>query len=134
MIIEITIEGKPIAKKRPRFVRRGKFVSAYNEQETEEGRWLWEALPQVGNKKFEGPVKMECDFIMPIPKSTSIKKRVAMITGKTSHTKKPDLDNCLKFVKDCLNGHAWIDDAQVVEVTAKKYYGTDPMTVIKIYG
>jgi Holliday junction resolvase RusA-like endonuclease len=31
----ITIPGKPIAKKRPRFARRGKFVTTYNDQQTE---------------------------------------------------------------------------------------------------
>jgi phage terminase large subunit GpA-like protein len=39
MMINITIPGPPIAKKRPKFARRGKFVTTYNPQDSEEGRW-----------------------------------------------------------------------------------------------
>lgn len=56
-----------------------------------------------------------------------------MIDGEIKHTKKPDLDNLIKFTKDCLNGVAWHDDSQVVEYGAmKKVYGDEPMTRILI--
>ena len=131
--MEILIRGVPIAKKRPRFVRRGKFVGAYNCQETEEGRWILEAKGQV-TTCFEGPVIMLCDFVMPIPKSLR-KRDVALAeAGQYYHTKKPDLDNLIKFVKDCLNGLAWRDDSQVIKLNAVKRYGRDPMTAIDLHG
>ena len=115
---EIIIWGKPIAKKRPRFARRGKFVVTYNCQETEEGRWLWEAKHQIKHKAEKGKaVALKCWFIFDFPKSMSKKKRAEAV-----HTKKPDLDNLVKFVKDCLNGIAWHDDSQVVSLVAKKMY------------
>ena len=132
--MQIVIQGKPIAKKRPRFVRRGKFVGTYNAQETEEGRWILEAKSQVSQCYMEGPVIANMEFIMPMPKSLR-KRDVALVeAGRYYHTKKPDLDNMVKFVKDCLNGLAWRDDSQVVKLTATKRYGRDPGTVIELRG
>lgn len=127
--MNIIIQGAPIAKKRPRFVRRGKFVGTYNPQETEEGRWLLEAKGQVA-EKLEGPIEMIINFFMPIPKSTSKKKTNEMASGLIDHIKKPDLDNLIKFAKDCLNGVAWRDDSQVVAIRAIKKYSREPRTEI----
>jgi len=134
MEIQITIPGKPIAKKRPRFVRRGKFVGAYNSQETEEGRWILEAKSQISHKWEDGPVIAFMVFLMPIP--TSLRGRdIALIdAGKYYHVKKPDLDNLIKFAKDCLNGIAWRDDSQVIKITSLKQYSRDPRTVIRLRG
>lgn len=134
MNIEIVVKGKPIAKKRPRFFLRGKHIAACNPQETEESRWLWEAKSQIAWIFKEGPVIADMRFTMPIPKSLR-KRDVALVdAGKYYHTKKPDLDNLVKFVKDCLNGVAWKDDSQVVKLTAVKVYGREPETRITLIG
>jgi Holliday junction resolvase RusA-like endonuclease len=123
----ITIPGKPIAKKRPRFARRGKFVVTYNDQQTEEGKWILTARSQIKEAIPEGvPVTLHCQFFMPIPKSTPKKKIMH------EHTKKPDLDNLVKFVKDCLNGELWHDDGQVSCLYAEKIYDHEPRTVIMV--
>ena len=47
--------------------------------------------------------------------------------------KKPDLDNCVKFVLDCLSrGLFWQDDCQVVGIYASKYYRQNPCTYVSI--
>ena len=123
--MKIIIQGSPIAKKRPRFVRRGKFVATYNPQETEEGRWLWEAKQQLPEKLIQGPVRMECNFIFARPKShfgTGRNAGKLKPSAPRHHVQKPDADNLLKWVKDCLNGEAYKDDCQVVEVTGKKWW------------
>ncbi len=132
-MIKLSIPGKPIAKKRPRFVSRGKFHKAYNDQETEEGRFLFDVKQQYKGPPLEGPIHLCCWFEMYIPKSTSKKKQVKMATGQVEHTKRPDLDNLIKFVKDCLNGTAWKDDSQVVSIQAGKRYSETPQTVILIH-
>lgn len=126
--LSITIPGPPIAKKRPRFVRRGKFVSAYNPQETEEGRWLWDATLQLGPDFgiIMVPLELSLSFHMPIPASMSKKARAVAIY----HTKKPDVDNCVKFVLDCLNGVLYRDDCLIYKIEAVKLYSHDPRTVI----
>jgi len=130
--IKLVIPGKPIAKKRPRFARRGNFVITYNEQQTEEGKWVLTARSQMDGRRFEGPVELHVFFEMPIPKSTSQKKRLLMERGDICHTRRPDLDNCIKFIKDCLNGEAWADDSQIVNINATKVYGAEPKTTIVI--
>jgi len=65
---------------------------------------------------------------MPIPKGTSKKKRAEMIY----HTKRPDLDNLVKFVKDCMNGIVWHDDSLVAELHAGKLYDENPRTAITV--
>lgn len=134
--LKLIIPGNPIAKKRPRFFRRGNFTGTYNPQETEEGRFMWEVKNQLP-KDFmlieQGtPLILKCDFFFAVPKSVSKKKREAMILDEIKHTKKPDLDNCIKFVKDCLNSLVWHDDSQVVMVVARKEYNALPLTEITI--
>jgi Holliday junction resolvase RusA-like endonuclease len=127
--VTITIPGKPIAKKRPRFARRGKFVAIYSDQHTEEGKWILTAREQIKERIPEGvPIILRCLFYMPFPKGMSKKKREAAVY----HTKKPDLDNLVKFVKDCLNGELWHDDGQVAELYAGKIYNAIPRTYITV--
>jgi len=132
--LTITITGKPIAKKRPRFARRGKFVTTYNCQETEEGRFMFSIMAQLpeGWQPIQGPVRLEALFMMPIPSSVSNKKRLDMALGNIRHTKKPDVDNCAKFLKDCCNGILWRDDSQVYSLYATKFYAETPGTTITI--
>ena len=133
-VLTITITGPPIAKKRPRFARRGKFVQTYNPQETEEGRWLWEAKQHFphGFEPHTGPIIVSMAFFMPVPKSISKKQRKAMLDAFFPHTKKPDLDNLVKFAKDALNGTAWADDSQVYDLRAYKCYDELPRTEITL--
>ncbi len=56
-------------------------------------------------------------------KNTSKKQRERMLNGEIFPTKKPDIDNIVKAVLDALNGLAYKDDTQVVQVTANKVYG-----------
>jgi Holliday junction resolvase RusA-like endonuclease len=134
----ITIPGKPIAKARPRFVRKGNFVDTYNCQETEEGRFLWECKRQLMAIGWltpieKGiPVELLLRFYFPIPKNEKrLLKRVQ--TGElVFHVKKPDLDNCIKFILDCFNDFVMSDDSQVVRISALKYYALEPRTGITV--
>ena len=132
-MITLKIPGKPIAKKRPRFYRRGKFVGTYNDQQTEEGRFILLAREQYSDELIVGPIDLWVRFYMPIPKSTPKKNIESMKLGLIRHTKRPDLDNLLKFLKDCLNGIIWKDDSQICRIEAVKCYGEDPMTEVRIW-
>ncbi|MDI9559696.1 MAG: RusA family crossover junction endodeoxyribonuclease, partial [Pseudomonadota bacterium] len=61
---------------------------------------------------------LECEFIFARPKT--LPKKVV------DHTKKPDLDNLLKALKDAMTGIVWHDDAQIVSLSARKDYGDVP--------
>ena len=44
-----------------------------------------------------------------------------------------DIDNLVKFVMDALNGKAFIDDKQVVALSASKMYTSDtPRTIVRL--
>ncbi len=139
--IIVSIPGTPIAKKRPRFARKGKFVQTYSDQETEEGKWLSLFMASLDRATISDrpiikkgiPVILSCNFVMPVISSMS-KRTVREIEAgrEILHVKKPDCDNCLKFVKDCLNSIAWADDSQVAKVEAKKFYGVEARTEITI--
>ena len=131
-MIAIAIPGKPIAKHRPRFARRGKHVVTYNDQKSEEDRAFLLVLEQFTGEIITGPVDLWLKFFMPIPKATSKKNRASMNLGLIRHTKRPDLDNLVKFYMDVLNGF-WKDDCQVTRLEAVKLYGENPRTEIRIF-
>ena len=133
--MKITIPGKPIAKRRPRFARHGKFVRTYNDQETEEGRFLFEAKQQIDKPPMEGPLAVSCRFFMPRPKShygTGRNAGKLKASAPDHHIIKPDIDNLKKFVLDCLNGVAWKDDCQVIKASLMKGFSENPRTEIEI--
>ena len=138
-MITLIIPGKPIAKKRPRFVTRDRRglplpnVKTINIQETEEGKFLFHVYKQWKKPPIEGAIILSVKFLMPIPASESKKNIKFMTTGEIKHIKKPDLDNLLKFTKDCLNGVVWKDDAQVFSIIAEKRYDPNPKTIISIF-
>ena len=133
--ITIVIHGKPIAKKRPRFARRGKYVATINDQETEEGKFFLEARHKYDGNPLQGALSLSVSFRMPRPKAhygTGKNSSKLKLSAPRHHTKKPDLDNLVKFVKDCLNNLAWEDDCQVVRLEAEKVYDDTPKTIIQI--
>ncbi len=123
--------GNPIAKKRPRFFRSGNFTGTNNPQQTEEGRWLLAATGKIAeriSKPIDTSIDMSIRFVMPIPSSWSKKKKA----NPDPHTKKPDIDNCIKFCLDCLNGYLYVDDKQITSISATKEYGDFPVTIINV--
>jgi Holliday junction resolvase RusA-like endonuclease len=131
-IMKLTIHGNPIPKKRPRFARMGKFVKTYNPQKKEVDAVRLAMKAQWKGKPLTEAVSVRLVFIMPIPKSTTKKKLREILAGEVTHIKKPDLDNLVKFYFDCLNKIVWVDDSQVTEIQACKFYGETPLTMISV--
>jgi len=48
-------------------------------------------------------------------------------------SKRPDLDNLGKAVKDALQSVCYRDDAQIVNVTMDKHFGDKPGVVVAIW-
>lgn len=131
----ILIEGTPIAKGRPRFARRGNFVSTYTPKKTADYASLVEAealVSMAGSKPMEGALSCRIDCYMPIPKSTSKNDTQKMLSGHIHHTKKPDADNIAKNALDPLNKIVFNDDAQIVKLTITKQYSDFPRMEITI--
>lgn len=129
------VPGEPVAKGRARaFVRRG-VIAHYTPDKTARYENLVKLSAKNatnGAKPLEGPLSLRCTFWLPVPMSYSKKRREACLNGSERHCKKPDIDNLLKSVKDGCNGVAWVDDCQVVEVSAFKKYGETPGVDVEI--
>ena len=67
-------------------------------------------------------VGITVDAYFQIPKSYTKGKRLACEHNINRPDKKPDIDNILKIVLDGLNGVAYADDKQVIEVRCRKFY------------
>ena len=87
-------------------------------------------IDDLSIKKFTNPIYVETVFYMPIPKSFSIKKR-NLLNG-TFCDVGGDMDNLLKALWDNLNGHAYVDDKQIVWSQEKKIYSFEPRIEILI--
>lgn len=78
---------------------------------------------EISGVTFEDePVAAVLDVYYEIPKSTTKKNCALMLLNKLLPTKKPDVDNIAKIVLDSLNGIAYRDDVQVVQLQVNKYY------------
>ena len=119
--IKFVVMGTPVAKGRPRMTKYG---HAFTPQKTKD----YEALvvesykSQVKNGYTEEPIEIDLLFCFEIPKSYSKKRRLDIQSGKEKYTKKPDIDNLIKSILDGLNGVAFKDDNQVINITASKVY------------
>ena len=101
-VYSITIPGRPVPKGRPRLGVRGKKAYVYTPPKTKEYENLvgWVARC-AGCKPLNGPI--------------AVKLRL-FIRGRSG-----DVDNYSKSILDGLNGVAYEDDDQVVELQVRKY-------------
>jgi len=82
------------------------------------------ANPHVPAKPIEGPIRMTLTFVMKRPVALNAKK---FPTGRIPADKRPDTDNLCKCTTDALLGF-WVDDAQITELNASKWYAAKAET------
>lgn len=129
-MIILTIYGDPIPWKRPGLNKRTGAV--YDQQAKEKEQCRWQISAQKPTKPYPTPLEVNVVFYMKIPVSTSKAKTQQMLQGKINHMIKPDVDNCCKYILDCMTGLIYEDDAQIVKLTATKLYTDAPRTVVHI--
>lgn len=125
------IPGKIQAKQRPRF--NGKFAYTPANTVTYEN-WIKACYLRFNDDKelLNGALRVEIEAFFEIPHSTSLKNQLKMIHDEILPSIKPDADNIAKSILDALNGIAFKDDKQVVELLVKKHYSTEPKAVVTI--
>lgn len=139
-MIIIKVEGEIVGKGRPRFARRGSFVSTYTPAKTTNYENLVRLLYNEQNKdntsknKYfdKEPLKLTINAYFDIPLSFSKKKAKQALNGEIYPTKKPDFDNIAKIITDALNKVAYSDDTQIVTCTINKKYSETPFVEIII--
>ena len=121
--VKFTIPGEPVAQGRPRFSTHGGFARAYDPKKSRDGKSVVKlcARDAVEESKLieplSGPLVMKVQFGIPLPKS-AYRKRTPV--ARSWRTKKPDLDNLLKLVKDACSGIIYLDDNQISRIVAEK--------------
>lgn len=125
----LTISGEPVGKGRPRFYG-GHAVTPPKTREYEER--IRELFIYSHLKMIEGPVSVEVLAYYKIPKSATKGRKENMRSGKEKPTIKPDIDNVVKAICDALNGYAYEDDKQIVQLSAMKGYADEPKVIVQI--
>ena len=131
---QFKIPGKVQAKQRPRFSKSGivytpketrvyeNFVRACYSDYANQYKW----------EPYDGQLRAEVEVFIQVPKSDSKLKKQAKIIGEIRPTIKPDCDNLAKSILDSLNGLAYQDDRQIIELSVKKFYAEQSEVKVKL--
>lgn len=113
--MKFEVPGEPVPKARPRFTLKAGRARVYTPGRTE---------------AFEKRVRFFALAAKVRPTKEQVVLSVAFYLGSR---RRVDLDNLVKGVKDALNGAAWNDDSQVVQLFASKQVDkANPRCVVTI--
>ena len=121
---KVYIKIRPKAAPRPRVTKNG----TYNPKAYTDYKRIIALVSRGKFEKKDTAIAMHIDFFFKIPKSWSKAKKADI----PHHISKPDVDNLIKSIKDALNGIAYKDDSQVVQVFARKQYADEDGVLIQI--
>ena len=130
--VVVILPGVPVPKGRPRFDPRTS--RAYTPEATRsfEQMLAWAARAAMrGRAPLQGALEVTVWVRLPVPESASKTFREKALLGLELPAKRPDADNFGKTI-DALNGVAWKDDGQAVDLLIRKRYSADPALVIEI--
>jgi len=117
--VKFTIQGVPRGKGRHRTTKTGHTYTDLKTSEYEKMvKWIFKTTCK--EPMFLAHVPLTCEIIAYFQRPKSKTK-----CNINYPTKKPDCDNIEKIICDALNGLAYHDDSQIVEITTKKRWTTD---------
>ena len=125
------IPGNPVPLPRQRFTKAGRSYKPSKYLKVAQYHRVMLRCAHLG-PPVEGPVRVIVDFFHARPQRLKRKKDPAHAVRKPT---RPDIDNLVKHVFDCMNDIVFFDDAQVVHLTASDNYcakGEQPYTTITI--
>lgn len=115
---KIIVDGRPKTKKNTWFTSRGKGKGHAFRPPTGARSFetkISKKAAETFDKPLSGPIRLKVKFLFHRPKRLK--------DGPEEYApKRPDITNIIKAIEDGLNGVAFLDDAQVVSMTAEKYY------------
>jgi Holliday junction resolvase RusA-like endonuclease len=123
------VPGRPYGKGRPRFAQGRTYTPRETVVAEQAIRGAWEHAGAI--RLPDGPVRLEITLGVVRPRS-HFKKDGSTSTEGRRHPwparQKPDVDNALKLIMDSLNGRAYADDVQVVDVHVMRVWADAPFT------
>lgn len=116
LIVDVTIEGEPVSKERPRKGKRGRVYTPSRTRASESALgWSIKLAHPTLREDAHGEFKIEAFFLV-------------------GDYRRRDQDNMLKLVMDTCNGIVWADDSQVYDDNCEIVRGVPrPATVIRIW-
>lgn len=137
-MIKFTYKGEAVGKGRPRVSRRGNYVHTYTPEKTRNFEDAIRFEFMAGNCEtmpvYDREVSLKANILIgvSIPKSYPKYKQALCRCRMIAPNKKPDIDNILKSIFDALNGYAFADDVQIVQIFAEKVYADEPFVEVTI--
>lgn len=134
----VVIPGRPVPQPRPQVCRRGGFVRTYTPDNGIVAYRQAVALmvrSALAGQKHLGPVELTIRLELTRPPShwSVTKKRGRVLKSSApGWVVDADCSNYLKGIEDCLNGIAWDDDVQIVDLHVSKRYAEHDRTIITV--
>lgn len=135
-MVKLVFNIEPQSQLRPRaaYNTRSRRIVVYDPKQTHEYK---QRLRQLAQSQYTQPalttaLKVDVSFFRPVQKSISLKERARRINGEHRPAVKSDIDNYVKALFDALNGVVWLDDRQIVDLAAHKYYSDKPRIEIDV--
>ncbi|MEC1627549.1 RusA family crossover junction endodeoxyribonuclease [Bacillus mojavensis] len=133
-MISFTIYGEPVAQGRPRATTLNGMTRLYDPKKSRDFKQYVKlaASDYRPVKLLEGPLELSVKVYKSTLKSFSKKKTAEAEQGLLRPSKKPDVDNYIKGIKDGLNKVIWHDDSQIVDLHVSKFYSQKPRIEIQV--
>ena len=134
-MIKFSVGIIPRGKGRPRATVRGGFARLYTDAETRKYEAIIAAAAvraMAGRPPLDGPVMAVIQIRIPVPASYSKRRRAAILAGEEPYWGSGDIDNQLKSIFDACNGVVFLDDKQIVRLTAIKTPSENPGVDVRI--
>mgnify|MGYP005913919827 CR=1 FL=1 len=131
-VVSFNVFGLPKGKARPRVTKTGHAYTPAATVAWENTIRLQAIHAMRGIDMLDGNLIVRMTFFFQPPKSYAKKRRELLMNEGSPMPHKPDIDNLVKSVLDACNGITYRDDAAVVEVYAKKRYGTEDGVMVAI--
>lgn len=128
--IRFFVDGEPVGKGRPRFVKSGR---TFTPKKTADYEDLVRAKYRAVANDFmfdDVALGVRITAFYGVPKSVSQRKKEKMLGTRV--TKRPDADNISKACLDALNGVAYRDDSLVAELEVLKLYADRGCVMVEI--
>lgn len=131
--LEFRVAGLPVPQGSMKAFVRGKHASIVHDNGANLGAWrnaiaeaAKGALSREGQLAFEGAVKVSALFVLPRPRAHFGVRGILARFLAILPVRKPDLDKLCRSALDAMTGVLFLDDAQVVELHARKTYTDSP--------
>jgi Holliday junction resolvase RusA-like endonuclease len=127
--LAFTVHGTPVPQGSMRTLGKGRPTIADNRGKLEPWRAaVASAAAEATNGAgpLTGAVRLDVTFVFPRPKAHYRTGKYAGQLKSSAPNRcatKPDVDKLLRAIGDALTGIAFVDDAQIVEIVARKHYG-----------